>query len=717
MVKVWNKVVHLFGVAHCDETDGESIKHANAWLERRKRFLDRRCGQLATSDAEPTSNQAKNSSSAATKREKLDRQSRNKRHQPPRMVSESKNANIIDNNKDARLSEIVFRDDTGDDGQNNHHQLSQFKSASASTTAADDITTTTINNNITTKTTTTTTTTNTKAPTITRTTSDTAIHHTTVKPQYLQHFDEDKLSQGSHDLTDFEAQESVVKLVNDVLSRNEPKRAFGMGLVGNLLSRKFRKDLTYAQLNAIYSFNDHRPFFTYWVTTVQILIMIITLFTYGFGPFGLSETLDKRSVLVSSLSYQTASYLEQDNIWLGPRAADLIHLGAKFTPCMRRDSLIYKEIIQDREEEKLTGCCVRNHDPACIQTKKEACTSTWLSWNESTVDDAPMFTPTQKRRISGPVCGQDPRYCLRPASKHPHEWPDDITRWPICHETVKSTKALHHTSCEVAARPCCYGIHGQCQIITSQHCQFLRGTFHPEATLCSQVSCMEDVCGMVPFYASDYPDQFYRLFTALFLHAGLIHLSFTVVLQYYIMRDIERLLGSTRMAIIYILPGIAGYLASATFVPYHTQVGPSGGQFALLACLMAETINSWKLLDNPMSSLWSLISIAFGLFILGLLPWIDNYAHIFGFLVGLMLSLALTPYLTPFNDAYSRRKKVIQIWVCIILVILTFVLLPLPLYIFPLYKCSWCQYLDCWPLTPNWCENQDIKLIRKEYLF
>lgn len=228
---------------------------------------------------------------------------------------------------------------------------------------------------------------------------------------------------------------------------------------------------------------------------------------------------------------------------------------------------------------------------------------------------------------------------------------------------------------------------------------------------------MEDVCGMVPFYAREYPDQFYRLFTALFLHAGLIHLALTVIIQYYVMRDIERLLGSTRMATIYILSGVAGYMASATFVPYNTQVGPSGSQFALLACLMAEIINSWHMIENPWSAIGRLISIALGLFLLGLLPWIDNYAHIFGFIMGLLLSLALTPYLTPFNDEYSKSHKKIQIWICLLLAAGMLILLPLPLYIYPLYKCSWCQYLDCWPLTPNWCENQDIKVTRLDLVF
>jgi hypothetical protein len=32
---------------------------------------------------------------------------------------------------------------------------------------------------------------------------------------------------------------------------------------------------------------DHRPFFTYWVTTVQVLILIISLACYGLGPVGI----------------------------------------------------------------------------------------------------------------------------------------------------------------------------------------------------------------------------------------------------------------------------------------------------------------------------------------------------------------------------------------------------------------------------------------------
>lgn len=58
---------------------------------------------------------------------------------------------------------------------------------------------------------------------------------------------------------------------------------------------------------------------------------------------------------------------------LGPRAADLIHLGAKFAPCMRKDAKIQKEIDKVREKERETACCIRNDDSGCVQSSRADC--------------------------------------------------------------------------------------------------------------------------------------------------------------------------------------------------------------------------------------------------------------------------------------------------------------------------------------------------------
>lgn len=45
------------------------------------------------------------------------------------------------------------------------------------------------------------------------------------------------------------------------------------------------------------------------------------------------------------------------NFWLGPRAADLIRLGAKFSPCMRADLGIIENIERRKlEEANNSGC-------------------------------------------------------------------------------------------------------------------------------------------------------------------------------------------------------------------------------------------------------------------------------------------------------------------------------------------------------------------------
>ena len=49
-------------------------------------------------------------------------------------------------------------------------------------------------------------------------------------------------------------------------------------------------------------------------------------------------------------------------------------------------------------------------------------------------------------------------------------------------------------------------------------------------------------------------------------------MTVTVLFQYFIMRDLEKLAGWLRIAIIYLGSGIAGSLSSAIFLPYHVEV-------------------------------------------------------------------------------------------------------------------------------------------------
>ncbi|XP_037925866.1 inactive rhomboid protein 1 [Hermetia illucens] len=438
--------------------------------------------------------------------------------------------------------------------------------------------------------------------------------------------------------------------------------------------------------------NDHRPFFTYWINTVQILVLILSLICYGIGPIGIGVEQKSGQVLVTSLSLQTVQHQEQRNVWIGPRGHDLVHLGGKFAACMRRDVKIIEVIAKTRRQERETACCIRNDDSGCVQSSQADCSVRGL-WPTKSISTWKKWSPGESGpggRISGSVCGLDPKFCDAPASIAPYEWPDDITKWPICRKTNSFSQRFRfkdqtaeHMVCEVIGHPCCTGVFGECRITTREYCDFVNGYFHEEASLCSQVSCLNNVCGMFPFFSTEVPDQFYRLFTSLCLHAGIIHLAITVAFQHIFLADLERLIGPIRTAIVYIGSGLAGNLTSAILVPYKLEVGPLASLAGVLSSLVVLLLLiHWKQLKKPHLALMKLTVLVGTLFGMGTLPWQQNFA---GLIAGLMCGMLLTIALVPFVSVtkYGRKSKINLIWTCMLFHLFVYAVMFVIFYIFP----------------------------------
>ncbi|KAM9773438.1 inactive rhomboid protein 1-like isoform X2 [Syngnathus typhle] len=482
------------------------------------------------------------------------------------------------------------------------------------------------------------------------------------------------------------------------------KRPYGLGMVGRLTNRTYRKRIDSFVKRQIEDMDDHRPFFSYWITFVHLLITILAVTIHGIAPVGFSQHETVDSVLMNKGVYENVKFVQQQNFWIGPSSA-LIHLGAKFSPCMRQDQEIHKLVQDKMVKERESGCCVRNDRSGCLQTLQEECSTTlalWVKWPQH--PSAPYLNG--KLRQYGAVCHQDPRICQEPASVSPHEWPEDITKWPVCtrYSFVNHTN-LPHIDCTITGRPCCIGTKGRCEITSREYCDFMQGYFHEEATLCSQVACMDDVCGLLPFLNPEVPDQFSRLWLSLFLHAGILHCLVSVLFQMTVLRDLEKLAGWLRISIIYMLSGITGNLASAIFLPYRAEVGPAGSQFGILACLFVELFQTWQILERPWRAFGKLIAISVFFFSFGLLPWIDNFAHVCGFVSGFFLSFAFLPYIS-FGRSDMYRKRV---QICVFLLVFAALLSSLAVffYVYPV-KCDWCEYLTCIPITDKFCEKYDL---------
>lgn len=135
--------------------------------------------------------------------------------------------------------------------------------------------------------------------------------------------------------------------------------------------------------------------------------------------------------------------------------------------------------------------------------------------------------------------------------------------------------------------------------------------------------------------------QVWRLLTATFLHANLIHLAVNGWALLQLGSLVETLFGSSRFAAIYFASGLGGSVASVAWdlisgreVP---SVGASGAIFGLLGALIAFLARHRDRLTPAARSLlgqllfWAAINIVFGF----TAPMIDNAGHLGGLAVGL----------------------------------------------------------------------------------
>jgi membrane associated rhomboid family serine protease len=86
-------------------------------------------------------------------------------------------------------------------------------------------------------------------------------------------------------------------------------------------------------------------------------------------------------------------------------------------------------------------------------------------------------------------------------------------------------------------------------------------------------------------YAAD-PWQYYRLFTAMFVHYGLLHLLVNMYVLWILGRDLERALGPARYLAIYLVAGLGGNVAAYIFsAPGTATAGAATAVFGLMAAI------------------------------------------------------------------------------------------------------------------------------------
>jgi membrane associated rhomboid family serine protease len=164
----------------------------------------------------------------------------------------------------------------------------------------------------------------------------------------------------------------------------------------------------------------------------------------------------------------------------------------------------------------------------------------------------------------------------------------------------------------------------------------------------------------------------WRLVTAVFLHASLLHIGFNLWVLMDIGPLIEEMYGSARYFFAFVFTGAFGYIASAAM--NHFSIGASGGLLGLIGLLLAASTGraSAGMVMIRKRLLYFLAYIAiFGL----LMPGTDNAAHFGGLVSGFALGKLLSDR-RPAGVSEERRAQAMG-WIAGIAVAGSFALMLL----------------------------------------
>lgn len=134
--------------------------------------------------------------------------------------------------------------------------------------------------------------------------------------------------------------------------------------------------------------------------------------------------------------------------------------------------------------------------------------------------------------------------------------------------------------------------------------------------------------------------QYYRLFTSMFLHIGIIHLLCNMYSLYIIGREVEIVFTKKKYLIIYLLSGIAGSILSLAFNHNTVCAGASGAIFGLLGALLYFGYYYRAYLGASVTR--SILPVVIINLIIGFASTgIDNAAHIGGLVGGILIAMAV----------------------------------------------------------------------------
>jgi membrane associated rhomboid family serine protease len=134
--------------------------------------------------------------------------------------------------------------------------------------------------------------------------------------------------------------------------------------------------------------------------------------------------------------------------------------------------------------------------------------------------------------------------------------------------------------------------------------------------------------------------QNWRLITAIFLHAGILHIAFNAYALWIFGTVVEEELGTLRFVLIFFVTGFFASAASYAFGPNAVGVGASGAIFGVFGAFVAYNWRRRHLALAAARLRGAVMLVVINMILAFSIPGIDWRAHVGGFVAGLAAGFA-----------------------------------------------------------------------------
>jgi len=147
--------------------------------------------------------------------------------------------------------------------------------------------------------------------------------------------------------------------------------------------------------------------------------------------------------------------------------------------------------------------------------------------------------------------------------------------------------------------------------------------------------------------------EYWQLFTSMFVHFGFLHIIFNMFALYYFGRLNESFFSTKNYLAIYFISGFLGNVVSLFALPLTVSGGAltlSGGASGAIFGLVGSYVAiARKARHMGVALLYAIMMLVYS----GAIADVNNYAHVFGFVGGLILGLILSRSRSTSEPGYS----------------------------------------------------------------